>query len=365
MTVLQVKENYTMKLLAENLSFSYKKGIKIINKLNFNACSGDLIAILGPNGAGKTTLLKCIMGFNKLDEGKCTLDDIDIFKIPQKNLWKRISYVPQAKGTSSALIARDMIMLGFASEIGVFSVPSQSDISKVNNISKKLGIEYLLEKKCNEMSGGELQMVLIARALASEPELIILDEPESNLDFRNQLIVLNTLSSLAASGICVIFNTHYPEHALTRANKSLILHKGGESIFGETGNIVSEKNIAKAFGVNAIISEIETPGNIYKSIMPLEISEHYAFTESNKNELAIGVISIIFSNFSLSNGINSILSKCGNYIIGRMGMPYNNGDVYIINVTLDAPISEIEALRDRLSIIPGVNVKATISSRKH
>lgn len=352
-----------MQLNVRNISFSYKKNIPVVQNLSFEVNSGDLVAILGPNGAGKTTLLKCIMGFLKLSDGQCLLDGDEINKIPSRRLWNKISYVPQAKSTSSSLSAEEMILLGLTSKIGIFSVPTTKDRNKIRDLAKKLGIENLLCKKCNEISGGELQMVLIARALAADPELLILDEPESNLDFRNQLIVLDTLSALAASGIAVIFNTHYPEHALTRANKSLIIRKNGSSIFGDTTKVVTEENIKSAFGVSAVIRDIETAGNIYKSILPLHISNLDEKDNTSQNRSSIGVLSIIFSNYSYGTRINEILSRYGKYVIGRMGMPYSSGGVYIVNVTLDAPISEIESLQQELTIFTGVNVKATISEK--
>lgn len=206
-------------------------------------------------------------------------------------------------------------------------------------------------------------MVLIARALVSEPKLLILDEPESNLDFRNQLIVLDTLSRLAAEGMCVIFNTHYPEHALTRANKSLILYKGGKSIFGKTPEILNEETIRSAFGVNTVINEVETTGNTYKSILPIRLDNNDSVKHIDNTENAIAVVSVIFSSYGLSEKVNEILSKYADYIIGRMGMPYNRGGVYIINVTVDAPIKEIDSLRHELSILPGINVKATVADK--
>lgn len=350
-----------MLLKIEKASFAYKKGKTIIKDLNLEARNGDLIAILGPNGAGKTTMLRCIMGFLKFNEGSSYLDGADIYKIPSKKLWSKVSYVPQSKGNASSLSAHDMILLGMTSKIGVFSSPSDKEIIKAKTIATSLGIDYLLEKKCNQMSGGELQMVLIARALASDPELLILDEPESNLDFRNQLIVLNTLSDLAAKGMCVIFNTHYPEHALTRANKALILHKGGKTVFGETQKIVTEESIRNAFGVKTIISEIETTGNTYKSIMPIKIAERGNSNIEPSTANAIAVISVIFSQYDLSTRINEIFSRYSDHIIGRMGMPYNKSGVYIINVTIDAMLSDIESLRHELSILPGVSVKATVA----
>jgi len=353
-----------MVLKIENASFNYKNSKKIIDNLNFQAESGDLIAILGPNGAGKTTLLRCVMGFLRFCSGKSVLNGEDMYKIPPKKLWNKISYVPQARGVASSLSAQDMILLGMASKIGVFSSPSAKDVDKAVKVATSLGIEHLMQKKCNEMSGGELQMILIARALISEPELLILDEPESNLDFRNQLIVLETLSKLASEGMCVIFNTHYPEHALTRANKALILHKGGKTIFGDTQKIVTEENIRAAFGVNTVISEIETPGNTYKSIMPIDITAKSLKQEEQIDSNTIAVVSVIFESYALGNKVNEIFSKYADYIIGRMGMPYNKSELYIINVTVDAPLGEIESLKHELSILPGINVKATVADRK-
>lgn len=354
-----------MKLTVEQGSFAYTKAAPVIKDLNFTAESGDLVAILGPNGAGKTTMLRCITGFLKWDAGQSKLDGEDIRTMPAKKLWQRVAYVPQARGAFASMTAEDMILLGCTSQVGIFSAPGAKERQRVHQLAKELGIEGLLDKNCNEISGGELQMVLIARALASEPELLILDEPESNLDFRNQLIVLDTMSKLAAEGICCIFNTHYPTHALTRASKSLILKKGGETIFGETSKIVTEKNIEGAFGVEAVIGEIETPGNIYQSILPLKITASGAICQEkvSAHEKSIAIISIIFSDYSVGNKINELFHKYNDYIIGRMGMPYQEGGVYIINATFDAPLTEITAIAHEISILPGVNVKATIAER--
>ena len=256
-----------MTLTAENASFAYRGGDTIIKNLNFTVEEGELIAVLGPNGAGKTTLLRCLMGFLRWTEGRSLLDGTDIREIPGRKLWQRISYVPQAKGAMLSLTAADMILLGRTGQIGVFSTPDEQDRKEVRELAESLGIAHLLNKKCSEMSGGEAQMVLIARALAAKPELLVLDEPESNLDFRNQLIVLETLSRLSSEGIAVIFNTHYPEHALSRASKSLLLHRGGEAKFGSTEEIVTEENIRRAFGVEAKIGEF---GNV-KGIVPVKI----------------------------------------------------------------------------------------------
>ena len=160
-----------VKLTVEHASFSYKPDAPVIRDLNLEVRSGELLAVLGPNGAGKTTLLRCMMGFLRWNEGLTRIDGTDIRSIPERTLRSRISYVPQAKGAALSLPAEDMILLGRTGKIGVFSSPKEEDRRIARRIAEELGIAGLLGKRCTEMSGGELQMVLIARALISEPEL--------------------------------------------------------------------------------------------------------------------------------------------------------------------------------------------------
>ena len=262
-----------MRLTVENGSFSYGKEKKIFENINFSVDSGEILAILGPNGAGKTTMLRCITGMLSWKQGKSRLDEEEIGMMSPKKLWSKMAYVPQAKGVSSSYTAFEMVLLGRSSRLHPFLPPGKKDIKKAEEVMKLLGIPHLSEKQCSKISGGELQMVLIAKALAAEPQVLILDEPESNLDFKNQLIVLNTITKLAKAGMTCVFNTHYPAHALQRAEKSLILSKGGEYVFGDTATVVNEENIKKAFGVQAVIGEIETEEGIRKDVIPLKVLE--------------------------------------------------------------------------------------------
>lgn len=351
-----------MKITIEHGTFGYRSHMPVLKDISLSASSGDLIAILGPNGAGKTTLLRCMMGFLKWQSGKSTLDGEDIRSIPYARLWQTLAYVPQAKGTHSAYTAREMILLGRSSHLGIFAHPGKEDSQKAEEIMEKLHILHLRDKLCSQISGGELQMVLIARALAAEPKILVLDEPESNLDFKNQLIVLETMSRIAAEGLTCIFNTHYPAHALQRANKSFILCKDGSYHFGDTANIITEESIEKAFGVNAVIGEIETPEQIWRNVIPTQISAGSASVfapHEDAGKRSIAVVSIISSNFDFAERINEILHDFNEYIIGRMGMPYQSCGVYIINLTLDAPRDRVMSLTDRLHILPGISVKTT------
>ncbi|MFD0896365.1 ATP-binding cassette domain-containing protein [Loigolactobacillus binensis] len=355
-----------MKLTVEHAGFGYKKSLPVIKDLNFKAESGNLIAILGPNGAGKTTLLRCTTGLLKWNQGQSFLDGQNTNEMPGKDIWQKVAYVPQAHGSFAALTVEDMILLGATSRVGVFSTPGQKEKEFVLQLMAELGIERLLHKNCNEISGGELQMVLIARALAGKPELLILDEPESNLDFKNQLIVLNTMTRLVAEGICVIFNTHYPDHALSRASQSLILQKGGHSIFGETSKIVTEENIRKAFGVKAVIGQTETDGHIYQSVVPLEVikatGECEPVADAPIQKLAL--ISCIISDPAAKVKVLALCQQYADFIIEHTEKPLQQGQVTTATITMEAPAAEISALTHEIGILPGIDVKTTICEKQ-
>ncbi|MBP0973666.1 MAG: ATP-binding cassette domain-containing protein [Oscillospiraceae bacterium] len=336
--------------------FSYG-GQPVLDHVSLTAGPGDLIAVLGPNGAGKTTMLRCMLGFLHWQSGDSFLDGRSVRSIPPRELWRSIAYVPQARSFTSAATAEQTVLLGRNAHIGLFSQPKKKDIDLVHELLDRLHISHLAQKSCAGISGGELQMVLIARALAAEPKILVLDEPESNLDFRNQLIVLETMTDLTRQGMTVIFNTHYPDHALRRANKALLLHKGGQAQFGDTHSIVTEEHIRNAFQVRTVIGEIETDERIYRSILPLDLAAETAEIAPDTHRIA--TVSMILQDGEQAMQVNEILHEYSQYLVGRMGLPYRKAGVHIINVTLDAPQSEILALTEKLGRLSGCSVKAT------
>lgn len=256
-----------------NGSFGYGLGKDILKDVTFSVSDGEVLAILGPNGVGKTTLLKCMMGLQRWRRGGTYLDGENLKNIPAKQLWRRIAYVPQAKNTVFGYTALEMVLLGRSAHIGVIRQPSAKDYAIAREAMAAVGITHLEGKLCSRISGGELQMVLIARAIATRPRLLVLDEPESNLDFKNQLVILETMRQLASSeGIACIFNTHYPAHALKTAHKSLLLGPGGETSFGLTGDIITCLNMRGAFHVNVHISDLCIDGQNCSSVIPLSIA---------------------------------------------------------------------------------------------
>ena len=349
-----------MNLTVRNGSFFYQKNTPIFNDIHFSADAGEILAILGPNGAGKTTLLRCITGMLKWKDGESLLDGRPIHTMSPRELWSKMAYVPQAKSAASAYTAFETVLLGRSSHLNAFSAPKQADLEKAKAVMELLGIYHLADKKCTAISGGELQMVLIAKALASDPQVLILDEPESNLDFKNQLIVLDAMTRLAESGMTCIFNTHYPAHALQRAHKSLILSRGGEYVFGPTPTVVTQENIRKAFGVEAVIGEVETPGNILQNVIPLQIADTTP-EGPEEDSRSIATITIIADSNRMSGRINDLLHEYNHLMIGRMGMPYRECGLYLITVTLDGKRSQIQALSHRLNLLPDISVKTTFA----
>lgn len=261
-----------MKFEVKNGSFGYEKR-KILNNISFEVETGEVMSVLGSNGVGKTTLLKCMMGFLKWQSGRTYINGRPLEEYPHKDVWKKIAYVPQAKGAAFAYSALDMVVLGRSAHIGTFKQPGQEDIDIALKAMEDIGIVHLKDKLCTRMSGGELQMVLIARALTVSPQMLVLDEPESNLDFKNQLIILDTIRKLSRErNISAIVNTHYPAHALQLSDKALMLNRDGSSFYGEAGEIINEKNMKTAFGVNVHVEKLSLNDMIYRSVIPLSLA---------------------------------------------------------------------------------------------
>ncbi len=292
--------------------------------------------------------------------GRSLLDGEDIRSIPASKLWRRMAYVPQARTAAASYTAFQTVLLGRSSRIGAFSSPSEEDLKAADRVMERLGISHLADKPCHAISGGELQVVLIARAMAAEPEILVLDEPESNLDFKNQLIVLDTMTALAAEGVACVFNTHYPAHALQRAGKSLMLAKDGNSVFGETTAVVTEENIRRAFGVEALIGEVETPRSIMKNVVAVGLSEDDEEAEKAGQEgTLLASVTVIMRSNEHASLVNAALREYSHLLIGRMGLPHRRSDKYIISVMLEGPAKDIATLSHRLSLIPDISVKTT------
>jgi iron complex transport system ATP-binding protein len=256
-----------------NGSFAYPTGRKVLNDVSFSIGENRVVSVLGPNGAGKTTLLRCMLGLLRWTSGGSYIDGKLISEQSHREVWRKIGYVPQAKLSTFAYTVSEMVLLGRSAHLKMLEKPGSEDKKIADRCLNMIGVSHLHDKLCSKISGGELQMVLIARALAAEPKLLVLDEPESNLDFRNQLIVMNAIRALRDEyGISSILNTHYPEHALSVSDGVIVLHRDGSAQFGSAKDIVTEPGLRKLFGVDVRIRCFDCNKCSYTAVMPIALA---------------------------------------------------------------------------------------------
>lgn len=261
-----------MILEVKNGCFGYLKKQDILRNINIQLEKGKVLAILGPNGIGKTTLLKCMIGLLPWKSGCTLLKGQNIHEMKAKELWSTISYIPQTHGFAFSYTGLEMVMMGRSAHMSMFEQPGNKEIEMAEAIMKRVGITYLANKDCNCMSGGELQMILIAKALINEPELIILDEPETGLDSYNQILVLNMIERLAhEEGISAIMNTHYPTNALTIADEAFMMNRKGKFFYGDINDVLTEDNISESFDIKVVVNEVKFKNKIIKSIVPVSL----------------------------------------------------------------------------------------------
>lgn len=260
-----------MTFQVENGNFTYKNKKTILQNINFTLQNHNVLSILGPNGVGKTTLLKCMLGLNHWTDGCSRIDEKDIRTLSPKELFSTIAYVPQAKQIPFAFTSEEFVLLGRSVHIGTLSQPKKQDIEMVESIMEFLSITHLRKKICTMLSGGELQMLLIARALCQEPSILVLDEPESNLDFKNQLVILNTIETLAKKGLICIFNTHYPSHSFAISSHCLLLNYDHSYEFGTTHELLTNERMETTFHVSVDIAHHTHSIKDYTTVTALNI----------------------------------------------------------------------------------------------
>jgi iron complex transport system ATP-binding protein len=258
----------------ENAAFYYDPQKVLFRNLSFVLNKNRTLAILGPNGVGKTSLLRCLMRFLRLKTGAIYVGGDDSRNIADSLFWRTVSYVPQAKSMVFGYTVLNVILMGRCPYIGTGRQPGKEDVHAAEEVMARLGLLHLAERSCNSLSGGELQMALIARALVKKPSLLIMDEPESNLDMRNQLKILDTVQVLRAEqNLTIILNTHFPTHALRVADKVLLL-RNDRYLYDDAQTAITRERIMEYFGVFSEMIEtkpVSKPAG-FKAVVPTEIA---------------------------------------------------------------------------------------------
>ncbi|MCX8027925.1 MAG: ABC transporter ATP-binding protein [Thermodesulfovibrionales bacterium] len=211
----------------KGLCFSYEESSKILHDIDFSIAKGEVISILGPNGSGKTTLLRCINGLLKPKGGNIYVNGQDIVHLKRKEIARHIAYVPQDHKSTFPYTVLDVVLLGRTPYIGVFSSPKQSDIKSAYEVLKSVGIEHLSNRPYTHLSGGEMRLVLIARALCSGAGVLLFDEPTSNLDLRHQGDVLRIIKDVSKSkGQSVLMTIHDINLAMMVSDRVILMKNG-------------------------------------------------------------------------------------------------------------------------------------------
>jgi iron complex transport system ATP-binding protein len=247
-----------MILDVSNVTFSYRKGgTAVFKDISFSVKEGDVFCILGQNGAGKSTLLSCLGNLFSVDSGAIRLDGKSISSMSRMDLAKRIGYIPQFHSPVFPYSVFDFVLMGRTPHIGAISSPKKKDYAIAQKAIDAVGISHLAEKPYNEISGGERQLVMFAKVLAQEPDVILLDEPTSHLDFGNQFKILNLIESLAKSGFCMIMTSHFPDHAFLVSTKVGVMKNQSFIDIGSANDVITEENMKQTYDMDVKIVSIE------------------------------------------------------------------------------------------------------------
>ena len=236
------------------LTYSYGLGFgNALDKLSFTADDAEVTAILGPNGAGKTTLFRCILGLNGSYGGKIDIDGKSAASLSAKELAGLCAYIPQSYRGVFDYTVEEMTLMGTTGSVQPLSSPKANELKAARMALERCGIAHLGQRSFMRLSGGERQLVLIARAIAQRSRTLIMDEPTANLDFGNQTMVMELCRSLAREGYAILLSTHNPMHALWYADKAVAIKNGSAIACGNP----DEELIRALYSVEASIVQTE------------------------------------------------------------------------------------------------------------
>ena len=238
-----------MSIEVKNLSFSYGDR-QVLHNISFSVGKGEFLSILGPNGVGKSTLFRCMLGLLSGYTGDVLVDGINARTFTVRESAKHIAYIPQSSNPVFNYSVFDIVLMGRTSSLGTFRSPSKEDREKCHWALEKIGISHLADRCFHRLSGGEQQLVLIARALTQDAPILMLDEPTANLDFGNQLRVLEQARFLAREGYTVIQTTHHPEQSYMFSDRILAIQNGRVLTEGPPSQVLTAENMKALYRVD-------------------------------------------------------------------------------------------------------------------
>ncbi len=241
-----------------NLTFSYDADLQnVISDLSLEIPAGSIAAILGPNGAGKSTLLHIILGMLSPKDGQVLLDGKNLSLYTRREMSRLVGLVPQIEHIPFEFSVMEYILLGRAPYLGILQMPSDEDYETVSEILQALKLTHLAHRVVLDLSGGERQMVLLARALAQQPRILLLDEPTSHLDLSNKGHILRILRDLAEQGVTVIFTTHDPYTAVLSAHYLILMREGRILDTGPLEQVLKSDKLSSTYGVPVRVVKVK------------------------------------------------------------------------------------------------------------
>lgn len=233
----------------EELGFGYQRGRPVFSGLSLGVEAGSATVILGPNGAGKSTLLSLLLGYNHPDEGRIEILGAPLSSYRRYELGRIIAYVSDETYLPFNYSVLDYVLLGRAARVPTYGLPASPDYLALDDAIDRVGIGALRSRSVQELSAGELQLVSVARALAQEPQILLMDEPTSHLDPANALSVFRLVRELTGAGLTVLFTTHDPVHARQVADRAVLLGRSGLVAAGAAAESLSTENLERLYGV--------------------------------------------------------------------------------------------------------------------
>jgi iron complex transport system ATP-binding protein len=247
------------RIKAEGLRFAYGRRL-VLDGVDFAAGPAEAIALIGPNGAGKSTLFRCLLGLLSGYDGVIRVDGRDLRSLRRREMARRIAYVPQSAAPVFNHTVLETILMGFAGRIGVFGRPDPEKRKAALAAAETLGIASLQNRGFARLSGGERQLVLLARALVQDARILVMDEPAANLDYGNRHRALARVRALAQSGYTVILSTHDPSDALLYATRAVVLDKGRVTADDVPAKALTPALLSRLYGMEVTLGELECEG---------------------------------------------------------------------------------------------------------
>ena len=257
-------------LEVRNLHYAYnaKRG-DVLKGVDLAVDGGQIVCLLGSNGTGKTTLLRNILGFEKPRSGEILFGGAPAASMKARERARCMAYVPQSSGLAFPYKASEVVLMGRVSHLAPGAAHGEADRKAAMDALERLQVEHLANRRYQELSGGERQMVLVARALAQEARLLIMDEPTANLDYHNQVKILAAIKYLAGEGFGILMTSHYPDHAFLACSHVALLKGGRVTACGVPEDIVTGSSLTELYETPVHVCDVDVGGATVKTCIPL------------------------------------------------------------------------------------------------